>query len=89
MWDIVHDENYCIGFKEINSRAITIQYFFCDLLLFFEGTDITSYADVTSPYNDNFIQKQVINELEEISAILSKWFINNYMKVNSHLLVWK
>ena len=87
MWDIVHDENYCIGSKGINSRAITIPCFFCDLLLFFEGTDIASYVDVTSPYNDNFIQKQVINELEEISAILSKWFINNYMKVNSHLLV--
>ena len=71
----------------INSRTITIQYFFCDLFYFLKGTDIASYADDTTPYNVNFIQEQVINKLEESCLILFKWFNNNYLKEKSHVLI--
>ena len=60
-----------------------------DVFYFVEVTDIANYADDTKPYNVNLTQELVINDLEETSSILLKWFNNNYMKVNSdksHLL---
>ena len=57
--------------------------FVCDSFDFLEGTDIACYEDDTTPYNGNLTQELVINELEETSSILFKWFNNNFMKVNS------
>ena len=74
--------NIIWGSTEINSRAISIQYFLCYLFYFLKSTDIASYADGTTRYNDNLIQKLVINDPEETSSILFKCFNNNYMKLN-------
>ena len=71
-------------------RLFIFNIFHCDLFYFLEGTDKASYADDTTLYNANLTQKLVINELEETSSILFKWFSNNYMKVNcdtSHSLM--
>lgn len=60
------------------------------LYAFFEGTDMASNADDTTPYNGNLAQKLVIIKPEELSLIISKWFDNNYMRVNNdktHLLI--
>ena len=51
--------------------------FLCDLFYILEGMDIASYADDISTYNVNLTQKLAINELEETSPILFKWFNNN------------
>ena len=64
--------------------------FLCDLFYFLEGKDLASYVDVTIPLSVNLTQKLVINKLKESSSILSKWFYNNFMKVNSdksHFLI--
>ena len=53
------------GSTEINSRAISIQFFLCYLFYFLKSTDIASYADGTTRYNDNLIQKLVINDLRK------------------------
>ena len=64
--------------------------FLCDLFYFLEGKDLASYVDVTIPLSVNLTQKLVINKLKESSSIFSKWFYNNFMKVNSdksHFLI--
>ena len=58
------------GSTGINARAISIQYFFCDLFYFLEGTGIASYTEDTTPYNTNFTKELVINRLEITSLIL-------------------
>ena len=57
--------------------------FLCDLIYFLKCTIIASYADDTTLYNANLTQEIVINNLEELSSILFKWFNNKYMKVNT------
>ena len=44
---------------------------------------MASNADDTTPYNGNLAQKLVIIKPEELSLIISKWFDNNYMRVNN------
>ena len=51
---------------------------------------MANYTNNTTLYNANLTQELVINDLEETSSILFKWFNNNYMKENSdksHLLM--
>ena len=39
-------------------------------------------ADDATPYNINLTHELIINELEETSSILLKWFNNNYVILN-------
>ena len=62
----------------------------CDLFYFLEDFDIASYADDITIYTNEKNEKLVITALEKSSAILSKWFNNNFMKTNNdkiHLLM--
>ena len=53
-----------------------------DLFLFCER-NITNYADDTTPYAFNNDVNLMIEQLENDLGILSEWFKNNYMKLNS------
>ena len=55
----------------------------CDLFYFLENFDIASYADDTTIYTTKENKESVIAALETSSAILFKWFNNNFMKANS------
>ena len=62
----------------------------CDLFYFLEDFDIASYEDDTTIYTTEKNKESVIAALETSSAILFKWFNNNFMKANSdksHLLI--
>ena len=62
----------------------------CDLFYFLEDFDIASYEDDTTIYTTEKNKESVIAALETSSAILFKWFNNNFMKANndkSHLLM--
>ena len=64
--------------------------FICDMFYFLEDFDIVNYADHSTPYCAGKSVESVVNNLEQSSTILFKWFNNNYMKVNtskSHLLL--
>ena len=65
--------------------------FICDMLYFLGDSDIANYADdYSTAYCAGKSAKFVVNNLEQSSTILFKWFNNNYTKVNtgkSHLLL--
>ena len=63
--------------QESDLGPLLFNIFLCDLFYILEGMDIASYADDISTYNVNLTQKLAINELEETSPILFKWFNNN------------
>ena len=56
-----------------------------DIFLFCEHSNITNYADDTTPYAFNNDVNLIIEQLENDLGILSKWFKNNYMKLNSDI----
>ena len=43
---------------------------------------IANYADDNTPYSTGNGTHKVMSDLEEASDILSKWFIDNYLKAN-------
>ena len=43
---------------------------------------IANYADDNTPYSTGNGIHNIISDLEQASDILSKWFINNYLKAN-------
>ena len=49
--------------------------FFCDLLYYLGGTDITSHADDTTPFNANLTREIVINNLENHLLFFSNGLI--------------
>ena len=53
----------------------------CDLFYFLEDFDIASYEDDTTIYTTEKNKESVIAALETSSAILYKWFNNNFMKL--------
>ena len=62
----------------------------CDLFYFLTNIDIASYADDTSPYSLGATPEDVIQNIEEASTVLLKWFKENFMKANAdkcHLLL--
>ena len=56
--------------------------YLCDLFLFFEDSNIASYADDTTPYTYMDNMELVLAKLEEDSVILIDWINNNYLKAN-------
>ena len=55
----------------------------CDLFYFLENFDIASYADDTTIYTTKENKESVIAAIETSSAMLFKWFNNNFMEANN------
>ena len=56
--------------------------FINDIFLFVKNTSVCNYADDTTIYACNSDIDIIINRLETDSSILTKWFSENYMKLN-------
>ena len=50
--------------------------------MFLPKDDITNYADDKTPCSKGKGIHNIISDLEQVSEILSKWFIDNYLKAN-------
>ena len=58
--------------------------------MFLPKDGIANYADDNTPYSTGNRIHNIISDLEQASDILSKWFIDNYLKANPdkyHLLL--
>ena len=53
-----------------------------DIFLFAENTNITNYADDSTPYAIESNIDDLLNVLEQDTNILFTWFKNNEMKAN-------
>ena len=65
--------------------------FINDIFFFVNNTNICNYADDTTIYACNSDLNTIINRLEIDSAVLAKWFVENYMKLNEdkcHLMIF-
>ena len=63
-----------------------------DIFFFIKETELTNYADDSTPYAINANINELIKSLENDSSILIKWFSDNYLVMNAdkcHLLVTK
>ena len=56
--------------------------FICDLFMFLLEDGSANYADDNTPYSTGNGIHNIISDLEQASDILSKWFIDNYLKAN-------
>ena len=56
--------------------------FINDLFMFVSDSMICNYADDTTIYVSDYKNEEIIRKLENDTAILSKWFRDNSMKVN-------
>ena len=66
--------------------------FICDLFMFLPKYGIANYADDNTPYSTGNGIHNIISDLGQASGILSKWFIDNYLKANPdkyHVLLSK
>ena len=50
--------------------------------MFLTRNSITNYADDNTPYSAGTGIHNIISDLEQASDILSKWFMDNYLKAN-------
>ena len=57
--------------------------FLNDLFLFVENSDLSSYADENTLYNSVSDLEKVKQTLRQDSQIITKWFYENYMVLNS------
>ena len=57
--------------------------FLNDLSLFVENSDLSSYADENTLYNSVSDLEKVKQTLRQDSQIITKWFYENYMVLNS------
>ena len=53
-----------------------------DLFMFVSDSMVCNYADDTTIYVSDHINNEIIRKLENDISILSKWFWDNYMKLN-------
>ena len=61
-----------------------------DIFYFVNNSDITNYADDTTPYAIDSTIGAILNSLETDTTILIKWFHDNYLNMNAdkcHLLI--
>ena len=61
-----------------------------DIFYFVNENSLTNYADDNTPYAIHKTTDNVINNLQNDTNILIKWFTNNYLKMNAdkcHLLI--
>ena len=57
--------------------------FICDLFMFLPKNGIADYADDNTPYSTGTGIHNILSDLEQASGILSKWFMDNYLKANT------
>ena len=57
--------------------------FLNDLFLFVENSDLSSYADENTLYNSVSDLEKVKQTIRQDSQIITKWFYENYMVLNS------
>ena len=50
--------------------------------MFLPKDSIANYADDHTPYSTGNGIHNIVSEIEQASDILSKWFIDNYLKAN-------
>ena len=62
--------------------ALLFNIFICDIFMFLPNNGIANYADDNNPHSTGNRNHNIISDLEEASEIFSKWFIDNYLKVN-------
>ena len=61
-----------------------------DMFYFVGSSDVANYADDTTPYTVNKTMDALLNSLENDTSTLTRWFYDNYLKMNvdkCHLLV--
>ena len=61
---------------------VLFNIFICDHFMFLPKDVIVNYADDNTPYSTRNGIHNIISDLEQASDILSKWFIDNYLKAN-------
>ena len=52
--------------------------------MFLHKDDIANYTDDNTPYSTGTGIHNIVSDLEHSSDILSKWFMDNYLKTNPH-----
>ena len=57
--------------------------FICDLFMFLPKNGIANYADDNTRYSTGTGIHNILSDLEQASGILSKWFMDNYLKANT------
>ena len=50
--------------------------------MFLPKDGIAIYGDDNTPYTTGNVIHNILSDLEQASAILSEWFIDNYLKAN-------
>ena len=50
--------------------------------MFLPKDGVANYADDNTPYSTGNGIHKIISDLEQVSGILSKWFIDDYLKAN-------
>ena len=68
------------SFTRFEFWTLAIYLLLVDLLFIFDGIEIASYTDNSTPYVSGQDIEEVIQPLEETSKILFKWFSDNSMK---------
>ena len=53
-----------------------------DIFFFVTKSDLTNYADDTTPYAIDTALDALLNSLETDTSVLIKWFHDNYLKMN-------
>ena len=59
-----------------------LNIFICDFFMFLPKDGIANYTDDDTPYSTGSRIHNIISDLEQASDILSKWFLDNYLKAN-------
>ena len=86
MTNVVHGVKYYLGVPQGSILGpLLFKVFICDMFYFLEDFDIANYPDDSTPYNADKNIEFVVNNLEQLSSIFSKWLNDNYMKVNTEM----
>ena len=69
--------------QELILGPLLFSLFLCNLFLFVEEDDITSYADDNTPYVCCENVGVTLETLEEVGKVLSEWFSNNFFRASA------
>ena len=84
MMFIAHGPKYFLGGPQGSILGqLEFNIFKCQFFMFLPKDGIANYADDNTPYSTGTRIHNIIFDLEQASDILSKWFMDNYLKANS------